>query len=90
MDQTKKNRGDMLNKDIRAKELLIIDEKGEKLGPISPSEALNLAEEKGLDLLLVSSKSTPFVAKLLDYDKHKYEQKKKNQRKANKLLKAKK
>lgn len=77
MDRTKKIRGDILNKDIRAKELLIINENGEKLGPISRNEALNLAEEKGLDLLLVSSTSTPFVAKLLDYGKHKYEQKKK-------------
>ncbi|AHF57839.1 MULTISPECIES: translation initiation factor IF-3 [Spiroplasma] len=68
---------DIVNKDIRAREVLIINENGEKIGPLSRHEALALAEEKGLDLLLVSMNSNPPVAKLVDYGKFKYEQKKK-------------
>ncbi|AHF61100.1 translation initiation factor IF-3 [Spiroplasma mirum ATCC 29335] len=70
-------KSDIVNKDIRAREVLIINENGEKIGPLSRNEALEFAEEKGLDLLLVSMNSNPPVAKLVDYGKFKYEQKKK-------------
>ncbi|MCK4440991.1 MAG: translation initiation factor IF-3, partial [Sulfurovaceae bacterium] len=50
---------------------------GEQFGIISRDEALQIAEEKGLDLVLVSPNARPPVAKIMDYGKHKYQQEKK-------------
>lgn len=68
---------EQVNYDIRAREVLIILDDGNKVGPLGRNEAVRFAEEKGLDLLLVSAASNPPVAKLVDYGKYKYEQKKK-------------
>ncbi len=67
---------DILNHKIRCSRLLVITDEGQKIGPISLKEALELAESKGLDLLLVSNNSALSVAKILDYGKYKYNQKK--------------
>ncbi|UZQ30452.1 MAG: translation initiation factor IF-3 [Spiroplasma phoeniceum] len=76
---TKNNKNiEQVNYDIRAREVLIILDDGNKVGPLRINEAVCFAEEKGLDLLLVSSASNPPIAKLVDYGKYKYEQKKKN------------
>lgn len=79
MNQPTKNNKNIekVNYDIRAREVLIILDDGNKVGPLGRNEAVRFAEEKGLDLLLVSSASNPPVAKLVDYGKYKYEQKKK-------------
>ena len=45
----------VLNEDIREKTLLVIDDKGNKLGTMSKDEALELAKQKDLDLVLFSS-----------------------------------
>ncbi|APE75221.1 MULTISPECIES: translation initiation factor IF-3 [Spiroplasma] len=75
---TKNNKNiEQVNYDIRAREVLIILDDGNKVGPLGRNEAIRFAEEKGLDLLLVSAASNPPVAKLVDYGKYKYEQKKK-------------
>ncbi|MFJ1522485.1 translation initiation factor IF-3 [Spiroplasma sp. ald] len=75
---TKNNKNiEQVNYDIRAREVLIILDDGNKVGPLGRNEAVRFAEEKGLDLLLVSAASNPPVAKLVDYGKYKYEQKKK-------------
>ncbi|PQP78971.1 translation initiation factor IF-3 [Spiroplasma sp. ChiS] len=75
---TKNNKNiEQVNYDIRAREVLIILDDGNKVGPLGRNEAIRFAEEKGLDLLLVSVASNPPVAKLVDYGKYKYEQKKK-------------
>jgi translation initiation factor IF-3 len=60
----------------------VVDEKGEQLGVISVSRALELAEAAALDLVEVAPGADPPVCKILDYGKFKYEaQKKKNEAK---------
>ncbi|WP_374696595.1 translation initiation factor IF-3 [Spiroplasma endosymbiont of Polydrusus formosus] len=80
MNQPAKNNKNIeqVNYDIRAREVLIILDDGSKIGPLGRNEAIRIAKEKGLDLLLVSATSNPPIAKLVDYGKYKYEQKKKN------------
>ena len=62
-----------INEEIRDKELRVIDENGQMLGIMSRDEALNLAEEKKLDLVNISPNANPPVCKLLDYGKYRYE-----------------
>ena len=52
---------------------------GEQLGVVLTSDALNRAEESGLDLMEVAPNSDPPVCKILNYGKLKYEEKKKLQ-----------
>ncbi len=66
-----------LNERIRDKEIRVIDENGNQLGILQTKEALNIAFEKGLDILLVQPDSVPPVARILDYGKFKFEQEKK-------------
>lgn len=67
---------------ITAEEVLLIDEEGNKVGAVGLSEALDAAEEAGLDLVEISPNSDPPVCKILDYGKYKYqEQKKRNEAK---------
>jgi translation initiation factor IF-3 len=55
----------------------VIDTDGAQLGILLPQEALRLAEEKDLDLVLVSDKADPPVCRIMDYGKYKFEQEKK-------------
>lgn len=55
----------------------MIDDDGAQLGIYDIDEALELAEEKGLDLVEVSGKSKPPVCRIMDYGKFKYQQSKK-------------
>ena len=66
-----------INRQIKAKEVQLIGENGEKLGVISFNEALEKAEEKNLDLVLVAPNATPVVCKIMNYGKYKFEQAKK-------------
>ncbi len=66
-----------VNDQIRVKEMMVITETGEKLGVMSKNEALSLADERNLDLVLVASNATPAVAKFMDYNKFKYDQQRK-------------
>ena len=66
-----------VNRQIRAKEVQLIGENGEKLGIVSLSEALEKAEEKNLDLVLVAPNAKPVVCKIMNYGKYKFEQAKK-------------
>ena len=66
-----------INGQIRAKEVQLIGENGEKLGVVDFREALNMAEEKKLDLVLVSPNAKPIVCKIMNYGKYKFEQAKK-------------
>ena len=68
----------LINQFIKFNNLFVIDENGDKLGVISKREALNIAEEKGLDLVLISNNIKNPVAKIIDYGKYKYQLKKKN------------
>lgn len=63
----------LLNRNIRAKEVRLIDDEGNNHGVIATSKALLMAEERGLDLIIVSPNQEPPVAKILDYGKYKYE-----------------
>lgn len=66
-----------INGQIREKEVQVIDENGEKKGVLPIAEALELAEEKNLDLVLVAPNSNPVVCKIMNYGKYKFEQAKK-------------
>lgn len=65
-----------LNNRIRVPELRVIDENGDNVGVISTQDALALAQEKGLDLVEVSPMAQPPVAKILDFNKLKYQEEK--------------
>ena len=66
-----------INEQIRAKEVQLIDDQGEKRGVVSLSEALDIAFEKKLDLVLVAPNAEPPVCKIMNYGKYKFEQAKK-------------
>jgi translation initiation factor IF-3 len=62
-----------VNEEIRAPEVLLIDDQGVKLGVIPTREALKLAEERLLDLVEVAPQATPPVCRIMDYGKYKYQ-----------------
>ena len=66
-----------INGQIRAKDVQLISENGEKLGIVPLTRALELATEKKLDLVLVSPNSQVPVCKIMNYGKYKFEQAKK-------------
>jgi translation initiation factor IF-3 len=66
----------LLNERIRDRELRVIDEKGEQVGIITKQEALQLSRERGLDLLIVQPDANPPVAKILDFHRFEFENKK--------------
>jgi translation initiation factor IF-3 len=63
-----------INEKIRGKEFRIISDEGEQLGIMSSNEAMELARQKGLDLVEISPNAKPPVCKIMDYGKYKYEQ----------------
>jgi len=66
-----------INREIRAKEVRVVDHEGKQLGVLPLPEALRLAATVELDLVEVSSKSDPPVCRIMDYGKFKYQQSKK-------------
>ncbi len=64
----------IINEEIRDREVRVIDENGEQLGVMLTQKALELAEERGYDLAKIQPTAKPPVCKLLDYDKYRYEQ----------------
>ncbi len=66
-----------INEQIRAKEVQLIDDQGEKRGTVSLNEALDIAYERKLDLVLVAPNAEPPVCKIMNYGKYKFEQAKK-------------
>ncbi len=77
INKQKKGSEDIVNEQIRCKEMLVITDKGEKLGVLSRGKAMAEAEERGLDLVLVSPDANPPVAKMMDYSRFRFEQQKK-------------
>lgn len=65
-----------INENIRFPEIRLIGSEGDQLGIMSPREAMQLAEAKELDLVLVSDKASPPVCRIIDYGKYKFEQEK--------------
>ena len=67
-----------INEQIRAKEVMVIGPNGEQLGLKGIKDALTLANYAGFDLVLMNPNGNPPVCKIMDYNKFKYEAKKKN------------
>ncbi|MCE5202162.1 MAG: translation initiation factor IF-3 [Synergistaceae bacterium] len=67
-----------VNSDIRAAEILLIDEQNAKRGVISTKEALALAEAAELDLVEVAPQATPPVCRIMDYGKYRFQQQKRD------------
>ena len=66
-----------VNDQIRCHQMMVIGPNGEQLGVKNKNDALTLANYSGFDLVLINESSNPPVCKLLDYNKFKYEKKKK-------------
>ena len=66
-----------VNREIRAKEVRVIDSEGKQLGILPLVEALRAAANADLDLVEVSPKSEPPVCRIMDFGKFKYQQSKK-------------
>ena len=66
-----------INRQIRSREVFLIDENGEQKGVMNTYDAFRLAEEAGLDLVEVSPMANPPVCKILDFGKYRYEMEKK-------------
>ncbi len=64
----------MINEQIRCKEVRVIGEEGQQLGVMPSRDALNMAKDAGVDLVMVSPSANPPVCRLVDYGKFKYEQ----------------
>jgi translation initiation factor IF-3 len=69
--------GPRINERIRSPEIRLIGAEGENVGVVTPAQALQMAEEAGLDLVEISPNATPPVCKIMDFGKFKYEQQKK-------------
>lgn len=67
----------MINDQIRAKEVRVIDSDGSQLGILPLAEALKLAYGKDLDLVEISPNSAPPVCRVMDYGKFRFERDKK-------------
>ncbi|MBI3535360.1 MAG: translation initiation factor IF-3 [Deltaproteobacteria bacterium] len=68
-----------INERIRVPQVRLIDEKGHQVGVVQTYQALQMARERGLDLMEVAPEARPPVCKICDYGKFKYEKKKKEQ-----------
>lgn len=66
-----------INNQIRALEVRVIAEDGENLGVMSTSDALSIAKDRGVDLIEISDKVVPSIAKVMDYGKFQYLENKK-------------
>ncbi len=63
-----------INYQIRVPEVRVIDEKGEQLGVVPTSQALNMAADRELDLVEVSPLAQPPVCRIVDFGKWQYQQ----------------
>ncbi len=70
----------LYNNQIRASEVRLVAEDGQQLGVFTISQALDLAKEKGIDLILVTDKVSPPICKLGDYGKYLYTLQKKEKK----------
>ncbi|GAA0964929.1 translation initiation factor IF-3 [Streptomyces rhizosphaericus] len=77
-----------VNEKIRAREVRLIDSNGDQLGVKSRQEALDIAQTRNLDLVLVAPNAKPPVCRIMDYGKYRFEQQKKEKeaRKKQKII----
>ncbi|WP_164473698.1 translation initiation factor IF-3 [Dethiobacter alkaliphilus] len=66
----------LVNEQIRAREVRVVDQEGNQLGIMPLKEALRIAGEKNLDLVAVSLSAKPPVCRIMDFGKYKFEQSK--------------
>ena len=78
-----KNVDVILNEEIDFPEIRCVGDDGEQYGLISSQEALKIAEDKGLDLVLIAPDAKPPVCKIMDYGKFRYQQEKKQKKAKN-------
>ena len=69
--------GPRVNEEIRIREVHLIMQDGTNRGTVPIAEALQAAQEVGLDLVEISPNATPPIVKILDYGKYKYQEQKK-------------
>ncbi len=67
-----------VNEGIKAKEVRLIDEEGKQLGVVPVKEALQIAKERGYDLVEVAPNAVPPVCRIMDFGKYKYQMSKKH------------
>ena len=67
-----------INEEIRAREVRVIAGEGEQLGIMSGRDALQLAQERHLDLVEIAPTAKPPVCRIMDYGKYRYEQQKRD------------
>jgi len=80
MNLTPSREGPRVNRDIAVAQVRLIDEQGENVGIVATDEAIERAEDAGMDLVEISPGADPPVCKILDYGRFKYQdQKKKNE-----------
>ncbi len=77
-----------INEEIRDKEIRVVSADGGQLGVMSAAQALEIATEKGLDLVKIAPQAVPPVCKIMDYGKYKFElaKKEKESRKNQKVI----
>jgi translation initiation factor IF-3 len=63
----------LINEEIREKEVRLIDSNGDQLGIVPGKKALEMAENKQLDLVMIAQQAKPPVCKIMDYSKYLYE-----------------
>ena len=66
----------MINEEIRDREVRLIGADGAQLGVMPTKAAMEMAEQAGMDLVKIVPTAQPPVCKLMDYDKHRFEQSK--------------
>lgn len=74
-----------VNEQIRVRQVRLIDDEGGQVGIIDTRDAMNMAREKNLDLVMVGATAVPPVCRLMDYGRFRYEQQqneKENRRRA--------
>ncbi len=69
--------GPRVNDEIRSREVQLIDQDGKNHGTVDFHQAIELAQQVGLDLVEIAPNSTPPVCKILDYGKYKFQAQKK-------------
>jgi len=65
-----------LNEEIRDKEIRLVGDTGEQLGVMPTKQALEIAQQRDLDLVKIAPTATPPVCKIMDYGKFRFEQSK--------------
>ena len=64
----------MINSDIREKEVRLIDESGTMIGVMPTAKAMQIADGRNLDLVMISPQAVPPVCKIMDYRKYRFDQ----------------